>query len=90
MNFTQSTKPCCVDVRGTQRFTFLICIKIFILKLQARNPEKAIASKNTSSYQNKDFNKFNVCKVICLYVRLLRLNLDKSALVDILTNIILE
>ena len=52
------------SMRGTQRFAFLIYIKMFILKLQARKPEKLIASKYTISYQNKDFNKSNVIKVI--------------------------
>ena len=38
----------------------LICIKMFIRKLQARNTEKATASKYTISYQNKDDKKSNV------------------------------
>ena len=76
--------------RGTQRFTFLICFKMFILKLQAKKTRKAIASKYTISYKNKNFNKSNVCKVILSYICKQRLNLDKFALVDIFINIILE
>ena len=68
--------------------TFLICIKMFILKLQARNTEKLLQAN--IFYQNKDVNKSNVCKVILSQIRLQRLNLDKSALVDIFTNVILK
>ena len=59
-------------------------------EVASKKARKSFASKYTISYQNKDFNKSNVCNIILSQIRLQRLNLDKSALVDIFTNIILE
>ena len=44
--------PLCQE-RGTQRFTFLICIKMFILKLQARNPENLLQANMQSPTRTK-------------------------------------
>ena len=59
-------------------------------EVASKKARKAIASKYIISYQNKDFNKSNDCKVILSHIRLQRQNLDKSLLVDIFTNNILE
>ena len=59
-------------------------------EVASKKARKAIASNYTISYQNKDFNKSNVFKVILSQIPLQRLNLDKYGLVDIFTNIIPE
>ena len=38
-------------------------------EVASKKPRKAIASKYTISYQNKDFNKSYVCKVILSHIR---------------------
>ena len=58
-------------------------------EVASKKPREAIASKYTISYQNKDLNKSNLCKVILSQIRLQRLDLDRSTLVDIVTNKIL-
>ena len=59
-------------------------------EVASKKLRKAIAIKYTISYQNKDFNKSNVYKDVVSQIRLQRLNLDTSVLVDIFTNIILD
>ena len=59
-------------------------------EVPSKERRKAIASKFTISYQNKDFKKSNVYEVILSQIRLQRLKLDIGALVYVLTNIILE
>ena len=76
--------------RGTQRFKFMICMKMLILKLKARKSGKLLQANKKIFYQNKESNKSNVCKLILPQIRIQILNLVKSALVDIFTNIILE
>ena len=49
-------------------------------EVASKKPRKAI----TISYQNEDFNKSSFGRVILSQFRLQRLNLDKSALVDII------
>ena len=58
-------------------------------EVASKEPSKTIASYYKISYQNKDSNKSNVCKVILAQIRLQRLNLDTYASVGILTNKIL-
>ena len=58
-------------------------------EVPSKKRRKAIASKITISYQNKDFKKSNVYEVIISQIRLQRLKFNIGALVYVLANRIL-
>ena len=64
--------------------------QIVYSEVASKNPREATASRYTISYQKKDFKKSNVYRDSIKELLLQRLDLDTSASVAILTNIIIE
>ena len=74
---------------GTQRIIFSYIHQNVYSEVPSKERRKAIASKFTISYQNKDFKKSKAYEVILSQIREQRLNLDTAASIDIFANIIL-
>ena len=60
----------------------MICIKMFILKLQARNLEKLLQANKQSPTRIKMSRKTKRNRFILPQIRIQKLNLATSALVD--------
>ena len=60
---------CVVVVEGIQRFIFSYIHQNVYSEVPSKERRKAIASKFTISYQNKDFKKSNVYEVILSQIR---------------------